>query len=225
MRDDVHSKEFWDGVEKKATFQKQFKRPDCIILDSEYCSMGRMIAVKACESSGYAYYDAEKLMSLLKPEERELVAQYDKVLENTELTAEDLKKDKEFACVCQLYQQAIRQALKEGPCLIHECGIKERLEQDGYTSLSVLFYAMDQQEKRERAKTTAIYKDLETPEQLDKAIEKENHRRRIYHDALSDRPWGMKEAYDLCLNTDVMGRKKSAELLGALMAEIEIKEV
>ena len=111
MRDDVHSKEFWDGVEKKATFQKQFKRPDCIILDSEYCSMGRMIAVKACESSGYAYYDAEKLMSLLKPEERELVAQYDKVLENTELTAEDLKKDKEFACVCQLYQQAIRQVL------------------------------------------------------------------------------------------------------------------
>ena len=225
MRDDVHSKEFWDGVEKKATFQKQFKRPDCIILDSEYCSMGRMIAVKACESSGYAYYDAEKLMSLLKPEERELVAQYDKVLENTELTAEDLKKDKEFACVCQLYQQAIRQALKEGPCLIHECGIKERLEQDGYTSLRVLFYAMDQQEKRERAKTTAIYKDLETPEQLDKAIEKEDHRRRIYHDALSDRPWGMKEAYDLCLNTDVMGRKKSAELLGVLMAEIEIKEV
>ena len=66
MRDNVHSREFWDGVEKKVTFQKQFKRPDCIILDSEYCSMGRMIAVKACETGGYAYYDAEKLMGLLK---------------------------------------------------------------------------------------------------------------------------------------------------------------
>ncbi len=218
MRDDVHSKEFWNGVAKKATFQKQFERPDCIILDSEYCSMGRMIAVKACESSGYAYYDAEKLMSLLKPEDRELVARYDKVLENMELRAEDLEKDEEFACVCERYQQAIRLALEEGPCLIHECGIKEKIESEGYRCLSVLFYAVDQQEKRERAKTTAIYKDLETSEELDKAIEKEDHRRRIYHDALSKRPWGMKEAYDVCLNTDAMGRKKSEELLSALMA-------
>ena len=77
---------------------------------------------------------------------------------------------------------------------------------------------MDQQEKRERARTAAIYKDLETAEELDKAIEREDHRRRIYHNALSERPWGRKEAYDLCLNTDVLGRKKSAELLEALMA-------
>ena len=70
MRDDVHSKEFWAGVQKKATFQKRFDRPDCIVLDSEYCSMGRMIAVEACERSGYAYYHAEKLMSLLEPGER-----------------------------------------------------------------------------------------------------------------------------------------------------------
>ena len=91
MRDDVHSKEFWDGVQKKAAFQKGFDRPDCIVLDSEYCSMGRMIAVKACERGGYTYYDAEKLMSLLGLEERELVARYDKVLGDTKMTEGDLK--------------------------------------------------------------------------------------------------------------------------------------
>ncbi len=217
MRDDVHSKEFWDGVQKKAVFQKRFDRPDCIILDSEYCSMGRMIAVKACERGGYTYYDAEKLMSLLGPEEREFVARYDKVFGDTEITAEELKKDSDFERVFRLYQQAIRLALKDGPCLIHECGIKERIESEGFQCVSILFYAMDQREKRERAKTVAIYKDLETAEELDKAIEREDHRRRIYHNALSDRPWGRKETYDLCLNTDILGRKKSAELLEALM--------
>lgn len=218
MREDVHSKEFWDEAQKKAAFQKRFDRPDCIVLDSEYCSMGRMIAVKACERGGYTYYDAEKLMSLLEPEERELVARYDKVLGDTEITEEDLKKDSDFERVSRLYQQAIGQALKDGPCLIHECGIKERIEPEGFQCVSVLFYAMDQQEKRERARTAAIYKDLETAEELDKAIEREDHRRRIYHNALSERPWGRKVAYDLCLNTDVLGRKKSAELLEALMA-------
>lgn len=218
MRDDVHSKEFWDGVQQKATFQKQFANPRCITLDSEYCSMGRMIAVKACESNGYTYYDAEKLMSLLEPEQRELVSRYDKVLENMELTAEDLKHDPDFHRVSEIYQQAICLALNEGPCLIHECGIKEMIEADGHTCMSVLFYAMNQEEKRKRAKTTAIYKDLETAEDLDRAIRKEDHRRRIYHDALSEYPWGEKEAYDLSLNTDAFGRKKSAEFLGALMA-------
>ena len=218
MRDDVHSKEFWDGVQKKAAFQKRFDRPDCIVLDSEYCSMGRMIAVKACERGGYTYYDAEKLMSLLEPEERELVARYNKVLGDTEVTEEDLKKDSDFERVARLYQQAIGQALKDGPCLIHECGIKERIESEGFQCVRVLCDAMTPQEKRERARTTAIYKDLETAEELDQAIEREDHRRRIYHNALSDRPWGRKEAYDLCVNTDVFGREKSAELLEALMA-------
>ena len=225
MRDDVHSKEFWDGVQKKTTFQKKFEKPDCIVLDSEYCSMGRMIAVKACERGGYTYYDAEKLTSLLKPDERELVERYDKALENMELTAEDLKKDPEFVRVSGLYQQAVRMAIKEGPCLIHECGIKEQIQSEGYQCVSVLFYAMNQQEKRERAKTTAIYKELETAEELDRAIEKEDHRRRIYHNALSEKPWGMKEAYDLCLNTDILGRKKSAELLEMLMTDEEQQEM
>lgn len=225
MRDDVHSKEFWDGVQKKATFQKRFDKPDCIVLDSEYCSMGRMIAVKACERGGYTYYDAEKLMSLLGPEEREFAARYDQVLGDAGMTEEELKREPDFEYLSRLYQQAIRQALKEGPCLIHECGIKERIESEGFGCVSVLFYAMDQQEKRERAKTTAIYKDLETAAELDKAIEREDHRRRIYHNALSGRPWGKKEAYDLCLNTDVLGRKKSVELLGALMAGEDQQEL
>lgn len=74
MRDTIQSKEFLEGVQKKAAFQKQFERPHCIILDSEYCSMGRMIALNACEENGYAYYDAEKLMGLLKPEDSVLIA-------------------------------------------------------------------------------------------------------------------------------------------------------
>ena len=217
MRDTIQSKEFLEGVQKKAAFQKQFERPHCIILDSEYCSMGRMIALNACEENGYAYYDAEKLMGLLKPEERERVLNYDKLLEDINLKEQTLKEDPEFRYVSGLYQSAIRIALENGLCLIHECGIKELIEADGYTCFSVLFYAVNQQEKRERAKTTAIYGNLETNEELDKAIEKEDHGRRIYHNALSEKLWGKKESYDLCLNTDALGRKKAAELLGELM--------
>lgn len=221
MRDDIHSKEFWEEVQQKATFQKRFEKPYCIVLDSEFCSMGRMIAMQACESNGYAYYDAEKLMGLLEKKQKEQVLEYDKVLFDMALEVDDLKNDQNFKCISEVYQQAIRIALNKEPCLIHECGIKELIEADGYTCSSVLFYAMDQQEKRERAKTTASYKNLKTAEELDKAIEKEDHRRKIYHNTLSEKPWGKKEAYDLCLNTDALSRKKSAELLGTLMADEE----
>ena len=79
-----------DQIKGQEVFEKNMKRPDCVILDSEYCSMGRMVAVKACEGTAYTYYDASLLLDLL-PEEREQkkkILEYDAVLAGWKGTAQ-----------------------------------------------------------------------------------------------------------------------------------------
>ena len=45
MAEDIRMMKDLQHVE---AFEKEYQRPDCIVLDSSYSSMGRMIAMKAC---------------------------------------------------------------------------------------------------------------------------------------------------------------------------------
>lgn len=217
----INVKEFWDQTEGQELFEKKMKRPDCIILDSEYCSMGRMIAGKACEGTSYTYYDAALLLELLPEvrEEKAAILEYDAVLAGWEKTAEELAEDPEFQRISGIYQRAVQKALELGPCLIHERGIKEKVEAMGYSCLSAIAYGTVQESKRGRAKATPDYGMLETEEELDQAIAAEDRKRRLYHDALSSSPWGAKETYDLCINTEILGKEAGVRLLRFLMTE------
>ena len=55
MAEDVRTAKSTAGVKE---FEAVYDRPHCIVLDSAYCSMGRMIGFKACQIAGYEYYDA-----------------------------------------------------------------------------------------------------------------------------------------------------------------------
>lgn len=212
-------KEFWNQVGGKEAFEKKYVKPDCIVLDSEYCSMGRMIALKACEMSGYTYYDAGILLDLLREQgiNKQEILKYDMVLAETEKSPRELSEDLEFKTIANIYNEAIKLALSKGPCLIHERGIKEILEAQGYSCMSVLMYATNQESKRERAKISPLYVDLTTAEELDEAIRKEDKKRSMYHNTLSDLPWGEKETYDVCLNTEYLGIDESIKIMLSFM--------
>ncbi len=46
-------------------FERSYEVPDCVVLDSAYCSMGRMIAVRACKVAGWTYHDTVTLLDLV----------------------------------------------------------------------------------------------------------------------------------------------------------------
>ena len=92
MAEDVRSAKSTAGVKE---FEAVYDRPHCIVLDSAYCSMGRMIGFKACQIGGYEYYDAVILLELV-PEcgvTSDDVAAFEKKLRTGDYTGEQLKND------------------------------------------------------------------------------------------------------------------------------------
>ncbi|WP_273419835.1 cytidylate kinase family protein [Veillonella caviae] len=219
MFENIRSEEFWNQAEQKKEFKKEFVRPHCIILDSEYASMGRMIALKICEQTDYTYYDAEMLLDLLGQNSafKEKALQYDTFLSETDMTASQLKETSAFISISEQYLKAIQLALSKGPCLIHERAVREQIKALGFSSLTVMCYADNLENKRIRTKTSLIYQHLETDAQLNTVIAKEDQKRRLYHDALSRYPWGAKETYDLCINTEALGKDTAIRLLVSLL--------
>lgn len=63
MAEDIRNMIQTTGIQ---AFEKKYENPDVILVDSQYCSMGRMIAVKACENTEYTYYDSVLLLELAK---------------------------------------------------------------------------------------------------------------------------------------------------------------
>lgn len=59
--------------------------------------------------------------------------------------------------------------------------------------------------------------NLETEEELEAALKKEDNKRRNYHNFLTDELWGKKESYDLLLNSESLGLNKCVEMLSQLM--------
>lgn len=223
MRDSVHEQKVWEKAAKGASFQVQMKLPDCVIMDSGYCSMGRMIAMKACEQSGYTYYDAEGLLDLLeiREEEKAAVLAYDDILETYPGTAADLAEDPEFIHISGIYNEAIKLALAKGKCLIHERASIKLVQNLGYSCLALITYSNDQTSKRERALTSPGFAQaVADGMDVDVLIERQDVKRRLYHDALDpDHPWGVMTSYDFCLNTDYVGRQKAIELIAFLLKE------
>ena len=71
-------------------FHAEYELPDCVVLDSAYCSMGRMIGYKACQISGYTYYDAVLLLELVPQYgvTKDDVDRYEQKLRHHSLTVE-----------------------------------------------------------------------------------------------------------------------------------------
>lgn len=199
-------------------FEKKYVPSHCILLDSTYCSMGRMIGNIACSKSGYRYYDAVILLEEV-PEEnltKDEVDAFEMKLRK-EMSKEEILADPEYQRISAVFDKAIDKALAKGPCLIHDRATQEMIRAKGYSSVKVLLYATNEQDKIERAKLSPVYSSLTNDAKILEGIDEEDMIRRNYHKTGSDTPWGVKETYDLCINSDELGRDYAGWLLAQLM--------
>ncbi len=202
-------------------FEAQYAKPDCIVLDSEYCSMGRMIANRACKQGGYTYWDAVLLLELV-PDcgvTIEDVERFETKLRSETITKEEIVNDAEYQRITKAFDKAIDIALAKGPCLIHDRATKEMIMERGYTCVSVLMYAQDIPAKIVRAKLSPLYNHLTDDAEVAAKIHEEDLIRYNYHKAHSDTEWGKKETYDLLINSDMFVRDYSAVILACAMKD------
>ncbi len=216
MAEDIRNVKSTAGIKE---FEAVYANPHCVVLDSAYCSMGRMIGYKACEEAGYTYYDAPILLELV-PEyglTKDDVDVYEQKLRNEEFTGEQLRSDPVFAKLTEAFDKAVDIALAKGPCLIHDRVAKEEVIAKGYTCVSAMTYAVDMDAKIVKARTSVLYENVKDDEAVIRGIHEEDMIRKNWHRAHSDTEWGELSTYDIALNTDVFGRDYSAHLLAKIM--------
>jgi hypothetical protein len=201
-------------------FERSYEVPDCVVLDSAYCSMGRMIAVRACKAAGWTYHDTVTLLDLV-PEcgvTADDVDAFEAKSAAPDADLDELRQSEEYQHIIAAYRLAAERALAQGPCLIHDRVDKEFVESLGKTCASAMTYAADRPAMRVRAKVSPLYKNLTTDAELDAAIAYEDAHRRAWHALGSDTTrWGEPATYDLMINTDLIGRDFAAYLLAQLM--------
>jgi hypothetical protein len=201
-------------------FDRGYVVPDCVVLDSAYCSMGRMIALRACKAAGWTYHDTVTLLDLV-PEcgvTADDVDAFEAKSAAPDANLNELRSSDEYQRILAAYRLAAERALAEGPCLIHDRVGKAFVQSLGKTCASAMTYASDRPAMRVRAKVSPLYADLTDDDELDAAIAYENAHRRSWHALADDRTtWGEPETYDLMINTDLIGRDFAAQILAQLM--------
>ena len=203
-------------------FERSYEVPDCVVLDSAYCSMGRMIAVRACKAAGWTYHDTVTLLDLV-PEcgvTADDVDAFEAKSAAPDADLDELRQSEEYQHIIAAYRLAAERALSQGSCLIHDRVGKAFVQSLGKTCASAMTYAADRPAMRVRAKVSPLYAQLTSDAELDAAIAYENAHRRSWH-ALADdgTTWGEPATYDLMINTDLIGRDFAAMLLAQLMTE------
>ena len=217
MAEDIRNMTSPEGIQE---FDRTYSTPDCVVLDSAYCSMGRMIALRACDTAGWAMHDSNTLLALV-PEcgiTMDDVEAFEKKAIANDADLASLRESDECKRITDAFHLAAKRALAEGPCLIHDRVTKAFVQSLGKSCASAMTYASDAPAMRVRAQFSPVYAHLTDPTELDAAIASEDDRRRTWHALHSDTThWGAPATYDLMINTDVIGRDFAAELLAKLM--------
>lgn len=200
-------------------FNVQYELPDCVVLDSAYCSMGRMIAYKACQLSGYTYYDAVVLLELVPQYNvtKDDVDRYEQKLRVRSFTEDELQEDAEFRRLSGIFSEAADIALSRGKCLIHDRLSKDEVIAKGYSCISAMTYATDMKAKIVKARTSPLYENVKDDSAVIAGIQEEDMIRKNWKRGHSRSEWGCLETYDLAINTDAFGLDYAAEMLAALM--------
>lgn len=184
-----------------------------ILMDSEYCSMGRWISVIVGNKLNMKLYEGKDLVALC--DEKWLTEKYLQEFDEkiADMTLKEVKENTEIQKVHQALSKAILKAVALGPCIIHERAAADVLKNQA-DCLKVLLYNTSMEHRIPRAYGDGTY-DLKnkTPEQVIAFINREDHKRKVYRDAVSVDLWGEKESYDLCIDSDILSREKCAEII------------
>ena len=215
MKEDIRQTLSTQG---RKEFEYKLEKPHCIVLDSAYSSMGRMIGLGACKNTGYTYYDGATLLESFDHNfNDEDVEKTDVRLKDHPMTKEDILEDMLTERIWDTYAAAVVEALHKGPCLIHDHTAKSVVERLGYSCVSVFTYSSDQMNQIKRARVSPRYMNEEDDRVILEAIKAENMIRRNHHAIFDRNEWGQRNTYDLILNTDILGRDMSIKILADLM--------
>ncbi|GCF94848.1 hypothetical protein NRIC_27390 [Enterococcus florum] len=194
-----------------------------LFFDSEFCSMGRWIALVAAEKLGLAFYDDQELFKLADPEDlnAKQAAELTEWLKVTENDYQAVSQNLKFRQTEQAFRQAVQQALAKGPCAIHERGSVDLKSED---TLAIMIYNSDVKDKSQRVGFEKKYSQEELSEQQRLLLLKqEDQARRLYKNAAAGQEiWGKKEYYDLCIDTAAFSKEKCVDILVNALSESAI---
>ncbi len=184
-----------------------------ITVSREFGSGGRELGKRLADLMGYAYYDREIISEIAK--EEGLSEDYvERILETPSSFGYTITYSRSFA-IMQNYNTAptllakqhnlIKKLAKKGDCVIVGRGADVILSE--FEPFRIFVYA-DTESKIERCKKRSGDDEEISEKELLRKIKKIDKARAENYSFITDKPWGNKEAYDLCVNTSGMEIKK-----------------
>ncbi len=179
-----------------------------ITVGREFGSGGREFGKRLAEELGFAYYDEEILSAIAK--KSGLAQSYvNSVVENTPLQSYPITYGKTFFMfndvsfdaqwkVIQTQNDVLKELAQKSDCVF--VGRCSDVVLDKLNPLKIFLYS-DMESKLARCKEKAPEGENLTDKELLKKIKETNKKRERYYRDFSERTWGAKENYHLCINT------------------------
>lgn len=191
-----------------------------VTISREFGSGGREIGKRLADILGYAYYDNEIITMLAK--ETGLQEEYINNISEKGIYPYPFHFRKTFYTVNTLYNnqndiliaqtKILKDIAQKGNCIIVGRGADIILKD--YSPMKLFIYA-DLESKINRCMFKAEKNENLTKEELTKKIKEVDKNRDRFYSLLSNKKWGQKENYDLCLNTSNLQIKSIIKPLSA----------
>lgn len=186
-----------------------------ITISREFGSGGRELGKRLADALGFAYYDREIVSSIA--EKCNLDEGYVENVLRKGLTINvpitfghtfyfysDPTSENELK-VLNMQQQIIKELAQRGDCVM--VGRSSGIILEKYNPLRLFVYA-DMEWKVKRCRERASADEHLTDRELEKKIRQIDAGRARHQKLLTDRKWGDREGYDLCINTTSLEIKK-----------------
>ena len=186
-----------------------------ITISREFGSGGRELGKRLADALGFAYYDREIVSSIA--EKCNLDEGYVENMLRKGLTINvpvtfghtfyfysDPTSENELK-VLNMQQQIIKELAQRGDCVM--VGRSSGIILEKYNPLRLFVYA-DMEWKVKRCRERASADEHLTDRELEKKIRQIDAGRARHQKLLTDRKWGDRDGYDLCINTTSLEIKK-----------------
>lgn len=190
-----------------------------ITISREFGSGGRELGKRMADLLGYSYYDREIITAIAQKHNFD-ESYVENVLEGGVPFAAPLTYGRTFSYADPTGQQAIqllsahcrflKEVAEKGNCVI--VGRCASVILEDYKPLNIFVYA-DMESKLARCRSRAPEGENLRDNELKRKIRQIDAGRAKHQRFLSDRKWGDKEAYDLCVNTSGKDIKKLAPVI------------
>ena len=178
-----------------------------ITIGREFGSGGRELGKRLSEALGFAYYDDEILTAIAQ--HSGLAKSYvDSIVENSSMQAYPIVYGKTFVTpsissdnhwkIIQSQNEVLKELAGKSDCVfVGRCADVILREMN---PLNLFVYA-DMDYKLARCKAKAPAEENLSDKEMLRLIKETEKKRQRYYTAVTDRKWGAKENYHLCINT------------------------